>query len=38
MLLIIPAAVSCTRGAGFPGHGSADSDFTTRAPIDERST
>jgi hypothetical protein len=37
-LLSMPAAVSCTRGAGFPGHGSAASDFTTTAPREARST
>ena len=37
-LLIMPAAVSCTRGGGLPGHGSALMDLTTTAPIDERST
>ena len=31
-LLSIPAGVSCTRGAGLPAQGSADSDFTTTAP------
>ena len=36
-LLSIPASVSCTRGAGFPGHGSAESDFTTTAPSVDRS-
>ena len=37
-LLIIPATVSCTRSGGLPVHGIADSDFTTTAPSDPRST
>ena len=28
----MPAAVMCSRGAGFPGHGSADSDLAVIAP------
>ncbi len=28
----MPAAVMCSRGAGLPGHGSADSDFAVIAP------
>ena len=36
-LLIIPAGVASTRGAGFPGQGSAESDFTTTAPGAARS-
>ena len=31
-LLSMPAPTSCTRGAGLPGHGSTDRDFTTTAP------
>src|SRR5271170_4602543 len=31
-LLSMPAPTSCTRGAGFPGHGSTESDLTTTAP------
>src|ERR1700722_11059132 len=31
-LLSIPDPTSCPRGAGLPGHGSTDSDFTTTAP------
>ena len=30
-LLSMPASTSCTLGAGLPGHGSTDSDFTTTA-------
>ena len=37
-LLIIPAGVSWTRGAALPAHGSGDSDFTTTAPMRDRST
>jgi hypothetical protein len=29
---IIPAAVMCRRGAGLPGHASADSDLAVIAP------
>ncbi len=36
--LSMPPWVSCTRGAGLPGHGSADSDLTTTAPSADRST
>ena len=34
----MPPWVSWTRGAGLPGQGSADSDLTTTAPSDPRST
>ena len=37
-LLIIPPVVSCTRSGGLPAHGSTDSDFTTTAPSEPRST
>src|SRR5260221_11334116 len=36
-LLIMPAAVSCTRGGGLPAQGDGDNDLTTTAPIDDRS-
>src|SRR5439155_8707816 len=36
-LLIIPASLSYTRGAAFPAHASADTDFVTTAPSEERS-
>jgi len=35
--LIIPEGSGCTRGAGLPGHGEWYNDFTTTAPIAERS-
>ena len=31
-LLSIPPGTGCSRGAGLPDHGSAESDFTTTAP------
>ena len=37
-LLSMPASTSVTRGAGLPAHGSAESDLTTTAPSDDRST